>query len=493
MGIEAWYLLRAQQGAGGVPSSMLAHPLSNSFLGNWSRGPFGALLAILAVFLAAYLILGWISHRQNRGQGQGEGEADDALERLTRVERSVQRLSDRVGNLEEKVRVEVVSMGRAVSTIIENSGDTFQGGRGDGVGATSKDQHPNNQQFISDQSVSQRNATGSQSRYESAKGGAPIATSSEIVPLEKKLGSSRRGLLSKIKSVFLGYPALDGETLEELEVLLVTSDLGLKTASAIVRDLKQAVREGKSVSKEFIMSHIHGQLRKLLEPNGRVAEDFRPAATATNQPKIVFVVGVNGVGKTTTVAKLAHRWTSQGARVVLAAADTFRAAADEQLREWGERVGVKVVAGSPDDKPSTVVHSALELGKRESADVILIDTAGRLHNRGSLMQELEGMVRVVKKLQPNSPEEVWLIIDGTTGQNALVQAREFQSSVPITGIIVTKLDGTAKGGVVVAVSEELGIPVRFIGVGETWNDLRPFDPDEFVSAILGDGSLRGLE
>jgi fused signal recognition particle receptor len=485
MGIEAWYLLRAQQG-GGVPSSMLAHPLSDSFWGNWSRGPFIAFLVILVVFGAAYLVLGLLSNRQNRDQG--EGGTDDAIERLARVERSVQRLNDRVGNLEEKVRVEVVSMGRAVSTIIENSGDTVQGGRGEAVGAASK-----NQQFKNEQSLSQRNAPGSQSRYESAKGGAPIATSSEIVPLEKKLGSSRRGLLSKIKSVFLGYPALDAETLEELEVLLVTSDLGLKTASAIVRDLKQAVREGKSVSKEFIMSHIHGQLRKLLEPNGQAAEDFRPVASATNQPKIVFVVGVNGVGKTTTVAKLAHRWTSQGARVVLAAADTFRAAADEQLREWGERVGVKVVAGSPDDKPSTVVHSALELGKRESADVILVDTAGRLHNRGSLMQELEGMVRVVKKLQPNSPEEVWLIIDGTTGQNALVQAREFQSSVPITGVIVTKLDGTAKGGVVVAVSEELGIPVRFIGVGETWNDLRPFDPDEFVSALLGDGSLRGLE
>jgi len=432
------------------------------------------------------LVLGWLSNRQSRDPG--EGEADDALERLTRIERSVQRLNDRVGNLEAKVRVEVVSMGRAVSTIIEKGGETVQGGRGEAAGSTLKDQ-----QFKNEQSVSQRNAPGSQSRYDSAKGATSPATSSEIVPLEKKLGSSRRGLLSKIKSVFLGYPALDAETLEELEVLLVTSDLGLKTASAIVRDLKQAVREGKSVSKEFIMSHIHGQIRKLLEPNGRAAEDFRPVASATNQPKIVFVVGVNGVGKTTTVAKLAHRWTSQGARVVLAAADTFRAAADEQLREWGERVGVKVVAGSPDDKPSTVVHSALELGKRESADVILVDTAGRLHNRGSLMQELEGMVRVVKKLQPNSPEEVWLIIDGTTGQNALVQAREFQSSVPITGVIVTKLDGTAKGGVVVAVSEELGIPVRFIGVGETWNDLRPFDPDEFVSALLGDGSLSALE
>ena len=476
MEIEGWYLLRAQQGAGGVPASMLAHPLSDSFWGNWVRGPFVALLVILAVFVAAYFLLGWLSNRQS--QDKGEGEADDALERLNRVERSVQRLNDRVNNLEEKVRVGVVSMGRAVSTIIENSGDTVQGSRGE-----VKDQ----------QSVSQRNTSASQSRYDSAKSATSIATGSELVSLEKKLGSSRRGLLGKIKSVFLGYPALDSETLEELEVLLVTSDLGLKTASAIVRDLKQAVKDGGTVSREYIMSHIHGQLRKLVEPEGRVTGEFRPAASATNQPKIVFVVGVNGVGKTTTVAKLAHRWTNQGARVVLAAADTFRAAADEQLREWGERVGVKVVSGSPDDKPSTIVHSALEIGKKESADVILVDTAGRLHNRGSLMQELEGMVRVVKKLQPHSPEEVWLIIDGTTGQNAMVQAREFQSSVPITGVIVTKLDGTAKGGVVVAVSEELGIPVRFIGVGETWNDLRPFNPDEFVSALLGDGSLSSLE
>jgi fused signal recognition particle receptor len=459
---------------------MLAHPLSDSFWQNWGQGPFVAILAILSVFVVAYFILGWLSNRQSRDQG--EGEANDALERLNRIERSIQRLSDKVNTLEEKFRVEVVSMGRAVSTIIENSGDTVQG-RGEPIGHTVREQ----------QSFPQRNAPSSQSRYDLAKNAVPISTNSEIVPLEKKLGSSRRGLLSKIKSVFLGYPALDAETLEELEVLLVTSDLGLKTASAIVRDLKQSVKDGGTISKEYIMSHIHGQLRKLLEPEGRVVGEFRPVATATNQPKIVFVVGVNGVGKTTTVAKLAHRWTSQGARVVLAAADTFRAAADEQLREWGERVGVKVVSGSPDDKPSTVVHSALEIGKKESADVILVDTAGRLHNRGSLMQELEGMVRVVKKLQPYSPDEVWLIIDGTTGQNALVQAREFQSSVPITGIIVTKLDGTAKGGVVVAVSEELGIPVRFIGVGETWNDLRPFNPDEFVSALLGDGTLSVLE
>lgn len=480
MGTEVFSLLRAQQGQ--AAGSMFARPVSESIFSSLGTTSVVAIVAAIGVLVATYLVLsGLIQRRSSEDEQDGP---EEALERLSKIERSVQRLTERVGGLEEKLRVEVVNLGRSVSSILASSGQPRDSA------ASEIKNVPSAQSSRS----GQRETRTSQSRYDLARKAIPITSSSEIEPLERKLESSRRGLLSKIKSVFHGYPALDAETLEELEVLLVTSDLGLKTASSLVRDLKQAVREGASVSKEQIMAHIHGQMRKFLVKEGEnFGREFRPVASVPHQPKVVFIVGVNGVGKTTTVAKLAHRWTTEGAQVVLAAADTFRAAADEQLREWGNRVGVKVISGAQNDKPSTVVHTALEAARAESVDVVLVDTAGRLHNRGSLMQELEGMVRTVKKLQPQSPEEVWLVIDGTTGQNALVQAREFQTTVPITGVIVTKLDGTAKGGVVVAVSEELGIPVRYIGVGETWDDLRPFDPDQFISALLGDGTLSGLE
>lgn len=483
MGIEVAHLLVSEQW------SLLAETFS---LARWLSVQFGINISNREVFWAllgvAFLLLvgGLLSMFRQRPFPDDvmRPEDDDLLGRVALLERKVHRLSERTDSLDERVRVEVTSMGRTMSTIlaridaglpIEKSGELTES-----------------------PVVRSRSVPEIESRQPSLSPESPkyshIGTSrGEQVSLTQRLVASRRGILNKIKSVFAGYPSIDGDMLEELEVLLVTSDLGLKTASSLLRELKATVREGRALSKEDILGHLHRQLLALLDRDGVAADAFDPFAKAPGEPKVVVIVGVNGVGKTTTVAKLAHRCTSQGARVVLAAADTFRAAADEQLREWGRRVGVQVVTGAPDDKPSTVAHAAVELARRERADLVLVDTAGRLHNRGSLMQELEGMVRAVKKLQPNSPEEVWLVIDGTTGQNAIVQAREFQSSVPLSGVIVTKLDGTAKGGVVVAVTEELGIPVRFIGVGETWDDLRPFDSREFVTALLGDGTLSSID
>lgn len=433
-----------------------------------------------------FVLIGVIGVFRSRSYSEGDepDEGEDINERIAHLERRFNRLTERTDALEERVRVEVTSLGRTLGTLLGRSEAVTHAGKLDEQ-AERPVSHPRISPDTDQRPTSSRSDL---SQF------AEIATSRpESVSLTQRLVGSRRGILNKIKSVFAGYPTIDADMLEELEVLLVTSDLGLKTASSLLRDLKATVREGGALSKEEILAHLRDKLLVILNREGTSSPAFHPRATAPGEPKVVFVVGVNGVGKTTTVAKLAHRWTGEGSRVVLAAADTFRAAADEQLKEWGRRVGVQVVTGASDDKPSTVAHAAVELARREGADVVLVDTAGRLHNRGSLMQELEGMVRAVKKLQPYSPEEVWLVIDGTTGQNALVQAREFQSSVSLTGVIVTKLDGSAKGGVVVAVTEDLGIPVRFIGVGETWDDLRPFDSREFSEALLGDGSLSSLD
>lgn len=235
---------------------------------------------------------------------------------------------------------------------------------------------------------------------------------------------------------------------------------------------------------------MKSKLHSLLDQGrGRAIEPRRKESG----PMVVLVVGVNGVGKTTTVAKLANQWNEQGARVLLVAADTYRAAAVEQLRDWGTRIGVEVVSGGTDAKPAAVVFDAMAKGKAENFDVVLIDTAGRLHTRSNLMQELEGVLNVIRKHQSDAPHETILVVDGTTGQNALAQATEFNAAAPLTGLIVTKLDGTPKGGIVVAIRRELGIPVRYIGVGESSADLREFDAAEFVEALLGEDSYQGSQ
>lgn len=308
--------------------------------------------------------------------------------------------------------------------------------------------------------------------------------------LAERLIKTRTGLFQRVRSLFSKNTALDADTIEELEELLVSADLGTKMVAELMQQLRASLQAGEPISQEMLLQRLRSRIREILQRNSAKTGDpagnlpeRTPRATAEG-PTVVMLVGVNGVGKTTTVAKLANRWRTQGARVMVAAADTFRAAAVEQLKEWGIRVGVPVISGPPNSKPATVVFDAMRAAQREKSDVLIIDTAGRLHTKSNLMQELEGVRNAISRHQAAAPHETFLVIDGSTGQNAVAQAREFNAAVPLSGLIVTKLDGTPKGGIVVAISDELAIPVRYIGIGEAAEDLRPFDAAEFSDALL---------
>ena len=297
-----------------------------------------------------------------------------------------------------------------------------------------------------------------------------------------RLQKTRVGLLEKLKAVFKGKPKLDQNALEELETQLVFADLGVNTVTSLVEDLKKDVEAGQGATEDLLYTKLRQRLVSILSDgaNGGGIEFEKPA----DGPMVVLLLGVNGSGKTTTAAKLAQLWKEQGHKVMLAAADTFRAAAVEQLSVWAEKIGIRVVRGADDAKPATVVYDAVGQAKQGGYDILIIDTAGRLQNKSSLMQELEGIVNVIKKLQPSAPQHTLLVIDGSTGQNGLTQAREFNAAVPLTGLIITKLDGTAKGGIVVAIKNDLNVPVKFIGVGESRHDLRAFTAVDFVEALL---------
>lgn len=310
-------------------------------------------------------------------------------------------------------------------------------------------------------------------------------------PLSQRLTKTRAGFFEKIRGVFISKPKLDPEMVEELEYLLVTSDLGVKTVSKLVDEVKANLHKGTEVTEELLVAQLKSRLTAILgESADEPLESVLPRGG--EGPLILMLVGVNGAGKTTTSAKLAARLQGQGRKVMLVAADTFRAAAVQQLRSWGERLGIPVHSGAENAKPQAVVFDAMVVAKEESYDVVLIDTAGRLHTKSNLMQELEGVRNTIQRHYPEGPHEVLLVVDGSTGQNAINQAREFHEAVRLTGLVVTKLDGTPKGGIVVAIKEEFGIPVRYIGVGESPADLRPFKAPEFVEALF-DRSAPSLE
>jgi fused signal recognition particle receptor len=328
-----------------------------------------------------------------------------------------------------------------------------------------------------------------------AKEADPAATSS---PTEKpvapevpealggKLKATRRGFFERLRSVFSLKPRLDEESVEELRALLIGADLGVKTTERLIARAREELKRGVEVDEAGFSHLVRSVLIEVLESANAEKRVPIEAGPAQGKPRIVLVVGVNGVGKTTTVAKLAHQLTAQGAKVLLVAADTFRAAAVAQLSEWAQRLNVPVVTGPDNAKPQTVIFDAMERLSQEPFDVVLIDTAGRLQTKASLMQELEGVRNAISRHQCGAPHETLLVVDGSTGQNAISQAREFNEATPLTGVIVTKLDGTPKGGVVVAIADEFGIPVRYIGVGESPADLRPFSAQEFAEALFGD-------
>ena len=295
--------------------------------------------------------------------------------------------------------------------------------------------------------------------------------------LVEGLTKTRNNIVSGIDSIFSGFSAIDEDFYEEIEEILIMGDLGINATTAIIEDLKQKVKEQHikepSACKQLLIDSIKAQMNV-----GETAYEFE------NRQSVVLVIGVNGVGKTTSIGKLAGKLKYQGKKVILAAADTFRAAAGEQLTEWAHRAGVEIISGQEGSDPAAVVYDAIQASKARHADVLLCDTAGRLHNKKNLMAELGKINRVIDREYPEAYRETLVVLDGTTGQNALAQARQFSEIADITGIILTKLDGTAKGGIAVAIHSELGIPVKYIGVGESIDDLQKFDADEFVNALF---------
>jgi len=293
------------------------------------------------------------------------------------------------------------------------------------------------------------------------------------------LSKTRSTFTGKLDRLFLGKKEITEELLDELEEILFTSDIGVTTTQVLIDSVKEKVARKELKDPEKLKSALRDHILSFLD----VPADDRPAP-ATGEPLVILVVGVNGVGKTTTIGKTAHNFKKEDKTVILAAADTFRAAAVEQLSIWGERVGVEVIKQATGADPSAVVFDALTAAVSRKADVVLIDTAGRLHTKTNLMEELKKIGRVAAKKIPGAPHEVWLVLDATTGQNAISQAQMFNEALGITGLIMTKLDGTAKGGIVVGISNQLGIPIKYIGIGEKMDDLRPFEPSEFVKAMF---------
>ena len=291
------------------------------------------------------------------------------------------------------------------------------------------------------------------------------------------LTKTRDNIVSGFESVFSGFSRIDDDFYEELEEILIMGDIGVHATEEILESLKEKVKENKIKNpadcKELLISSIKEQMDV-----GETAYRFE------QEKSVVLIIGVNGVGKTTTVGKLAGKLKSQGKKVILAAADTFRAAAGEQLVEWANRAGVDIVSGQDGADPAAVVYDAGQAAKARKADVLLCDTAGRLHNKKNLMEELQKINRILEKEYPDAYRETLVVLDGTTGQNALAQAKQFSEVAEITGIVLTKMDGTAKGGIAVAIHSELGIPVKYIGVGETIDDLQKFDADQFVDALF---------
>ncbi len=302
-------------------------------------------------------------------------------------------------------------------------------------------------------------------------------------PLAEKLSKTRKGFFEKIKDLFSTKSELDQGMLEELEAQLISADLGIKTASSLISDVTQDLKSGEPIDQAGLVALLKIKILNILEKGAQLDPSIVPKKK-DQDPLVVMIVGVNGAGKTTTCAKLASAWKESGAKVLLVAADTFRAAAVEQLSEWGQRLDVSVEKGAQGVKPATVVYDAMQRAKAENYDVVLIDTAGRLHTKSNLMEELSGIKNSLQKHQNSAPHETLLVLDGSTGQNALSQAKEFNEAVTLSGVVITKLDGTPRGGIVVAIKNEFQIPICYIGVGESKNDLRPFAAREFVEALF---------
>jgi fused signal recognition particle receptor len=294
------------------------------------------------------------------------------------------------------------------------------------------------------------------------------------------LAKTRNGFVARLGKLF-GKKKIDAATVDELEEVLFTADIGPRAAERIFTSVKSGLSKDDLEDSDKIWAQIRKTSKQILAVDA-------PPVDMSKKPVVLLVLGVNGVGKTTTIGKLADKWTKEGKKVVLAAGDTFRAAATEQLEEWGKRANVPVVKGKSGGDPSSVIFDAIKRGVDEGFDMVICDTAGRLHSNAGLMDELKKLRRVCDKAMPGAPHEVWMVLDATTGQNAIAQAKTFKADMEISGIVLTKLDGSSKGGVVLGICDELKVPVRYVGIGEKIGDLRPFDPVAFVEALYSDAS-----
>ncbi len=294
--------------------------------------------------------------------------------------------------------------------------------------------------------------------------------------LKEGLFKTKSAIVDKIDNIFKSFRTVDDELFDELEELLISADIGVNTTEKILDELRETVIDNKIKEPEDVKTELFAILRRMIG-------EHEPLNLST-KPSVILVIGVNGVGKTTSIGKIANDLKSRGKKVVVAAADTFRAAAAEQLSVWCDRAGVDIIKQGAGADPASVVYDAISAVKGRCADVLIIDTAGRLHNKKNLMDELAKIDRVINRELPNAAKETLLVLDATTGQNAVYQAKEFKEASKITGLILTKLDGTAKGGIVISIREELGIPVKFIGVGEQIDDMKPFSSQDFASALF---------
>lgn len=312
----------------------------------------------------------------------------------------------------------------------------------------------------------------------------PIKIDETAEKYEKGLEKTRKSFSEKMNELFSNFRKVDEDFFDQLEEILIGADVGFDITMEITDSLRQEVKLKNAKNQNEVQQVIIEKMVDIYEKT----EEEKEIAPQLNQDgmTVILFVGVNGVGKTTTIAKLAHRYVSEGKKVLLAAGDTFRAGAIEQLQVWGERVNAEVVTGREGGDPASVAYDAVRRAKEEKADILLIDTAGRLQNKLNLMKELEKMKRVIQKVIPEAPHEVLLVLDATTGQNALIQARQFKETTNVTGIVLTKLDGTAKGGIVLAIRNELGIPVKYVGLGESMDDLRLFNSEDYIYGLFSE-------
>jgi len=325
-----------------------------------------------------------------------------------------------------------------------------------------------------------RAKAAAESKADAEPSGAPVDAEARDA-YKAGLAKTRGGFVARLGKLF-GRKKIDAQTLDELEEVLFTADIGPRAADRIFQAVKGGLSKDELDDAGKIWARIRATSKDIL------SVDAPPVAMTGKRPFVLLVLGVNGVGKTTTIGKLAQKWKLDGKKVLLAAGDTYRAAATEQLEVWADRAAVPIVRGKQNGDPSSVVFDAIKKGVEEAFDIVICDTAGRLHSNTGLMDELKKLRRVADKAMPGAPHETWMVLDATTGQNAISQAKTFKADMEITGIVLTKLDGSAKGGVVLGICDELKVPVRFVGVGEKIGDLRPFDPAAFVDALYSDAS-----